>query len=99
MQCVLIVAVHEGVKTVFPVGSPTVYSLEAEKGTPDNEGEDVYLHQVVSEETDDMDASSCTASVSGGSQEDLANSIKRAMSDRLKLSDELISCLTGNYKY
>ena len=47
MQCVLIVAVHEGVKTVFPVGSPTVYSLEAEKGTPDNEGEDVYLHQVV----------------------------------------------------
>ena len=59
MYCVLIVAVDEGVKMVFPVGSPTVYSLEAENGIPHNEGEDVYLHQVVSEETDDMDTSSC----------------------------------------
>ena len=30
MQCIVIVAVNKGVKTVFPVGSPAVYSTDAQ---------------------------------------------------------------------
>ena len=49
MQCVLIVAVDQVVKTAFPVGSRSAYSLKTGKGSPDTDGKEVYLYPVDSE--------------------------------------------------
>ena len=92
MQCVIIVSVHNGTKTVFPVGSPAVYNVEAIQNHHEEEG---FLQPL--ENKEEEEDSPLPFNVRGGSHEELAKSLKKALTDRLKLGEDVITGLTGEF--
>ena len=92
MQCIVIVAVNEGVKTIFPDDSPAVYSADAQGIEIQQQQEDDDDGFSLEEHTPAEDVA-----IHGGSSSELAAQIKSAMKTRLKLSDKAINCIAGKF--
>ena len=94
VQCVLIVSTYGGVKSIFPVGAPSVYhhSLTIPNSEIESVDDDTGWEAVEQVHDDTLDSD---VSVLGGSHEALAVSLKTQLSTRLGLSEESMKCLTG----
>ena len=84
VQCVVIIAPYNGVKTVFPIGAPPVYKISA---TEDNED---ALEEKSTEIADDM--------LVGGSSEQLAAGIVDTLTSKLDF-DCKSSNVAGKIKF
>ena len=88
VQCVVIIAPYNGVKTVFPIGAPPVYKNSA---TEDNEdAEDNEDEGESTEIADDM--------LVGGSSEQLAGDIADTLTSKLNF-DCKSSNVAGKIKF
>ena len=90
VQCILLIAVYNGQKTVYPVGAPQVY-----RSTNISEASDLSTSDEDFDEPEEGD----TSYIEGGLSQNLVEDIESRLTEKLNLTKDNLRFLTGESSY